>query len=312
MKTKLSESLSDKIKVLKNEKKAIILAHYYQIPEIQDLADYVGDSLGLAQNALATKADIIVFAGVHFMAETAKILNPSKKVLIPDLNAGCSLADSCPPEKFRNFKKRHPDHIVISYINCSAKIKTMSDVICTSSNAMKVVNSFSNDQKIIFAPDKNLGAYINTMTGRQMILWNGSCEVHDIIKVESVLKLKSENPDAKLIAHPECKAIILELADYVGSTTGLLNYTMKSNANKFIVATETGIIHQMMKENPNKEFIVVPTDETCLCNDCPYMKMNTMEKLYNCLYNENPELKLSKSVIEKAKKPILRMLKLSE
>ncbi len=312
MKTKLSESLSDKIKVLKNEKKAIILAHYYQIPEIQDLADYVGDSLGLAQNALATKADIIVFAGVHFMAETAKILNPSKKVLIPDLNAGCSLADSCPPEKFRNFKNRHSDHIVISYINCSAKIKTMSDVICTSSNAMKVVNSFSHDQKIIFAPDKNLGAYINTMTGRQMILWNGSCEVHDIIKIESVLKLKSENPDAKLIAHPECKAIILELADYVGSTTGLLNYTMKSNANKFIVATETGIIHQMMKENPNKEFIVVPTDETCSCNDCPYMKMNTMEKLYNCLYNEKPELKLSKSVIEKAKKPILRMLKLSE
>jgi quinolinate synthase len=312
MKTKLSESLSDKIKVLKNEKKAIILAHYYQIPEIQDLADYVGDSLGLAQHALATKADIIVFAGVHFMAETAKILNPLKKVLIPDLNAGCSLADSCPPEKFRDFKRRHPDHIVISYINCSAKIKTMSDVICTSSNAMKIVNSFSNDQKIIFAPDKNLGAYINTMTGRQMILWNGSCEVHDIIKVESVLKLKSDYPTAKLIAHPECKAIILELADYVGSTTGLLNYTMKSEANQFIVATETGIIHQMMKENPNKQFIVVPTDETCSCNDCPYMKMNTLEKLYSCLYKESPELKLSKSVIEKAKKPILRMLKLSE
>jgi len=312
MKTKLSESLSDKIKVLKNEKKAIILAHYYQIPEIQDLADYVGDSLGLAQHALATKADIIVFAGVHFMAETAKILNPLKKVLIPDLNAGCSLADSCPPEKFRDFKRRHPDHIVISYINCSAKIKTMSDVICTSSNAMKIVNSFSNDQKIIFAPDKNLGAYINTMTGRQMILWNGSCEVHDIIKVESVLKLKSDYPTAKLIAHPECKAIILELADYVGSTTGLLNYTMKSEANQFIVATETGIIHQMMKENPNKQFIIVPTDETCSCNDCPYMKMNTLEKLYSCLYKESPELKLSKSVIEKAKKPILRMLKLSE
>jgi len=312
MTTKLSESLSDKIKVLKNEKNAIILAHYYQIPEIQDLADYVGDSLGLAQHALAAKADIIVFAGVHFMAETAKILNPSKKVLIPDLNAGCSLADSCPPEKFRDFKRRHPDHIVISYINCSAKIKTMSDVICTSSNAMKIVNSFSKNQKIIFAPDKNLGAYINTMTGRQMILWNGSCEVHDIIKIESVLKLKSDYPTAKLIAHPECKAIILELADYVGSTTGLLNYTMKSEANQFIVATETGIIHQMMKENPNKQFIIVPTDETCSCNDCPYMKMNTLEKLYSCLYNESPELKLSKSVIEKAKKPILRMLKLSE
>jgi quinolinate synthase len=312
MKTGLTESLIERIHILKKEKNAVILAHYYQIPEIQDIADFVGDSLGLSQNAFQTKADIIVFAGVHFMAETAKILNPSKKVLIPDLNAGCSLADSCPPEKFRDFKMKYPDHMVISYINCSAEIKTMSDVICTSSNAVKIVESFSKDQKIIFAPDKNLGGYINSLTGRNMILWDGSCEVHDIIKTEAVIKLKSDHPDAKLIAHPECKAVILELADYIGSTTGLLEYTRKSNVHTFIVATETGILHQMKKASPEKEFLIVPTDATCSCNDCPYMKMNTLEKLHACLYNELPELKLSKSVIEKAKKPILRMLKLSE
>jgi quinolinate synthase len=246
------------------------------------------------------------------MAETAKILNPSKKVLIPDLNAGCSLADSCPPHKFRDFKSEYPDHVVISYINCSAEIKTMSDVICTSSNAVKIVESFSKDQKIIFAPDKNLGGYINALTGRKMVLWDGSCEVHDIIKAEAVIKLKSDHPEAKLIAHPECKAIILELADYVGSTTGLLNYTIKSSSHKFIVATETGILHQMKKASPDKEFLIVPTDEKCSCNDCPYMKMNTLEKIYACLYNELPELKLSERVIEMAKKPILQMLKLSE
>ncbi|MEI7726250.1 MAG: quinolinate synthase NadA [Bacteroidota bacterium] len=312
MKNRLSENLIEKIRILKKEKNAVILAHYYQIPEIQDIADFVGDSLGLSQNALQTKADIIVFAGVHFMAETAKILNPTKKVLIPDLNAGCSLADSCPPGKFKDFKSNYPGHIVISYINCSAEIKTMSDVICTSSNAVKIVESFDKDQKIIFAPDKNLGGYINALTGRNMVLWNGSCEVHDIIKTEAVIKLKEKHPDAKLIAHPECKAVILELADFIGSTTALLNYTLKSDAVRFIVATETGILHQMKKASPDKEFFIVPTNETCACNDCPYMKMNTLEKLHACLYNEKPELKLSKSVIEKAKKPILRMLNLSE
>jgi len=312
MKTSLSESIIERIYFLKKKKNAVILAHYYQVSEIQDIADFVGDSLGLAQNALETKAEIIVFAGVHFMAETAKILNPTKKVLIPDLNAGCSLADSCPPEKFRIFKLLYPDHVVISYINCSAEIKTMSDIICTSSNAVKIVESFSKNQKIIFAPDKNMGGYINMLTGRNMILWNGSCEVHDVIKAETVIKLKTDHPDAKLIAHPECKAIILELADYIGSTTGLLNYTIKSDAQKFIVATESGILYQMKKFSPEKVFLIVPTDEACSCNDCPYMKMNTLEKIHACLYNEQPEIKLSKDTLEKAKKPILRMLELSQ
>ncbi len=312
MNSDLPGSLISKIKALKEKKNAVILAHYYQVPEIQDIADFVGDSLALSQEALKTSADMIVFAGVHFMAETAKILNPDKKVLIPDLAAGCSLADSCPPEKFLIFKENHPDHLVISYINCSAQIKTMSDVICTSSNAVKIVQSFPKDQKLIFAPDKNLGGYINSLTDRKMVLWNGSCEVHDVIKTEAVIKLKSENPDAKLIAHPECKAVILALADYIGSTTGLLNYTLKSDAKKFIVATESGILHQMRKASPGKEFFIVPSDETCSCNDCPYMKMNTLEKLYACLYNESPELKLSDSIIEQARKPILRMLELSE
>jgi len=311
MKTEIPDTLIDRIQRLKKEKNAVILAHYYQISEIQDIADFVGDSLGLSQNALKTDAEIIVFAGVHFMAETAKILNPKKKVLIPDLNAGCSLADSCPPDEFARFRQRYPGHIVISYINCSATIKTMSDVICTSSNAVRIVESFPKDQKIIFAPDRNLGGYINSLTGRKMILWDGSCEVHDVIKTEAVVKLKAENPDAKLIAHPECKAVILELADYVGSTTGLLNYTMKSDSKKFIVATETGILHQMKKTSPGKEFLIVPTDETCSCNDCPYMKLNSLEKLHACLYNEQPEIKLSEKVIEMAKKPILRMLELS-
>ena len=312
MKTGLSQTLIAQIAQLKIEKNAVILAHFYQVPEIQDIADYVGDSLGLSQNAFQTKADVIVFAGVHFMAETAKILNPAKKVLIPDLNAGCSLADSCPPEKFKKFRLLHPDHLVVSYINCSAEIKTMSDVICTSGNAVKIVESFPKDQKLIFAPDKNLGGYINSLTGRNMVLWDGSCEVHDVIKAEAVIKLKAEHPDAKLIAHPECKAVILELADYIGSTTGLLNFTMKSDAKKFIVATETGILHQMKKNSPDKEFLIVPTDETCSCNDCPYMKMNTLKKIRDCLFTGKPEIELSKRVIEKAKKPILRMLTLSE
>jgi quinolinate synthase len=312
MKKRLSNNLTDQINRLRKQKNAVILSHYYQVPEIQDIADFVGDSLALSQHALQVEADIIVFAGVHFMAETAKILNPSKKVLIPDLDAGCSLADSCPPDKFRKFKADYPDHVVISYINCSAEIKTMSDIICTSGNAVRIVESFPVDQKIIFAPDKNLGSYINACTGRNMVLWDGSCEVHDVIKAEAVIKLKAAHPDAKLIAHPECKAVILELADYIGSTTSLLNYSRKSDAQKFIVATETGILHQMRKLSPDKEFLIVPADETCSCNDCPYMKLNTLEKLHACLYNEQPELKLSENIIEKARKPILRMLELSE
>jgi quinolinate synthase len=296
---------------LKKEKNAVILAHYYQIPEIQDIADYVGDSLGLSQNAEKTDADMIVFAGVHFMAETAKILNSQKKVILPDLEAGCSLADSCPPDKFREFLNLYPNHTVISYINCSAAIKTMSDIICTSGNALQIVNSLPENENIIFAPDKNLGGYINKMTGRNMVLWNGSCEVHTILSKEKIIELKIKNPDAKLIAHPECDAAILELADFIGSTTALLGFTRKSEAKRFIVATETGILHQMKKESPEKEFIIVPADETCSCNDCPYMKLNTMEKLYLALKNEKPEILLSENIIELAKKPIIRMLDIS-
>jgi quinolinate synthase len=301
----------DQFLKLKKEKNAILLAHFYQVPEIQDIADFVGDSLGLSQEAFKTNADIIVFAGVHFMAETAKILNPGKKVLIPDLNAGCSLADSCPGPEFKKFKESHPGHVVISYINCSAEVKALSDVICTSSNAVKIVESFPKNQPIIFAPDKNLGNYINSITGRNMMLWEGTCEVHDVITTESIIKLKMENPDAKLIAHPECKAVILQLADYIGSTTGLLNYTIKSDARKFIVATESGILHQMKKMSPDKEFFIVPTDQNCNCNDCPYMKMNTLPKLLKCIETETPELLLTPELIEQAKKPILRMLDLS-
>ena len=296
---------------LRKEKNAVILAHYYQIPEIQDVADFVGDSLGLAQNAAETKADLIVFAGVHFMAETAKILNPGKKVLLPDLEAGCSLADSCPPDAFGEFLKKYPGHIVISYINCSAAIKTMSDVICTSGNAFKIVESFPKDEKIIFAPDKNLGGYINRITGRNMVLWDGTCEVHDILSTEAIINLKIENPDAKLIAHPECKAQVLELADFIGSTNEMLNFTRKDVSKKFIVATESGILHQMRKDSPGKEFLIVPTNETCSCNDCPYMKLNTLEKLYLCLKNESPEIILATEVIEKAKTPINKMLEIS-
>ena len=301
----------EEILKLKEEKNAVILAHYYQVPEIQDIADYVGDSLGLSQQAADANVDLIVFAGVHFMAETAKILSPSTKVLLPDLEAGCSLADSCPPDLFSKFKEKHPDHIVISYINCSAAIKTMSDVICTSGNAKEIVDSFPPEQKIIFAPDKNLGGYINSISGRNMVLWDGTCEVHDVLNTEAIIKLKIEHPDAKLVAHPECKAQVLELADYVGSTTAMLNFTSKDNANKYIVATETGILHQMQKNSPDKEFIIVPTDETCSCNDCPYMKLNTMEKLYKCMRDEQPEIILDADTIQKAAAPINRMLDIS-
>ncbi|MDD5506950.1 MAG: quinolinate synthase NadA [Bacteroidales bacterium] len=305
------QKLIEEIKRLKQEKNAILLAHYYQVPEIQDLADVVGDSLGLSQQAARVRAGIIVFAGVHFMAETAKILSPDSKVLLPDMKAGCSLADSCPPQEFAAFKEKYPDHVVISYINCSAAIKAMSDVICTSSNAVQIVNSFPEDQPIIFAPDKNLGGYVNQVTGRNMVLWNGTCEVHDILSVEQIIRLKSEHPDAKLIAHPECKAQILALADFIGSTTALLKFTIRDSSRKYIVATETGILHPMKKASPDKEFFVVPSDQTCACNDCPYMKLNTVEKLYLCLKNEKPEIKLSGDLILKAKKPIERMLELS-
>lgn len=311
MKTISDQSLADKILKLKKKKNAVILAHYYQVPEIQDIADFIGDSLQLSQNAKNTDAEIIVFAGVHFMAETAKILCPQKKVLLPDSEAGCSLADSCPPDQFKKFINEHPGHIVVSYINCSAQIKELSDVICTSSNAVKIVESFPIDQKIIFAPDKNLGGYINQLTGRNMVLWNGSCEVHDVIKAEEVIRLKTEHPDAKLIAHPECKDIILKLADYIGSTTALLNFSIHDPAQKFIVATESGILHQMRKSSPQKDFIIVPTDEKCSCNDCPYMKLNTLEKLYLSLKNEKPEINLPAALIKAAEKPILKMLELS-
>lgn len=299
------------IEKLKIEKNAIILAHYYQIPDIQDIADYVGDSLGLSQEAEKTDAQLIVFAGVHFMAETAKILNPSKKVVLPDLNAGCSLADSCKTDDFENILKIHPGHTVISYINCTADIKTLSDIVCTSGNALAIVNSLPPDEKIIFAPDKNLGSYINKMTERNMILWDGTCEVHNILTKEKIIELKIKNKNALLIAHPECDAAILEIADFVGSTTALLSFTKKNNAKSFIVATESGILHQMKKESPEKDFIIVPSDETCSCNDCPYMKLNTMEKLYNAIKNESPEILLDEETIFKAKRPIMRMLDIS-
>jgi len=304
--------LQDEILSLKKQKNAVILAHFYQISQIQDIADFVEDSLGLSQKAANTNADIIVFAGVHFMAETAKILNPDKKVLLPDLNAGCSLADSCPYDDFKKFVEKYPDHKVISYINCSAQVKTLSDVICTSGNAVKIVNSYPKDQPLIFAPDKNLGDYINKLTGRNMVLWDGTCKVHDQLNDEQVIKLKIENSDAKLIAHPECKSTILELADFVGSTAAMLKFILQDSSKKYIVATESGILHQMRKIAPDKEFIIVASDKTCNCNDCEYMKLNTLPKLYQCLKDEKPEIILSKEVIENAKIPILKMLEISK
>lgn len=296
---------------LKKEKNAIILAHYYQDADIQDSADFIGDSLGLAQEAEKTKASIIVFAGVHFMAETAKILNPDKKVVLPDLRAGCSLSDSCPPDKFAAFKSQYPDHLVISYINCSAEIKAMSDIICTSSNAAAIVNSVPEKQPIIFAPDRNLGRYISQKTGRKMILWDGACMVHEIFSLEKIIRLKAINPKAKLIAHPECEQPILDIADFIGSTTGLLKYTKTSNENEFIIATETGILHQMIKASPHKTFIPAPPNNACACNDCPHMKLNTLEKLYLCLRYEQPELILPEDIRLRALVPIQRMLEIS-
>ena len=306
-----SLDLFAEIEKLKKEKNAIILAHYYQEPDIQDVADYIGDSLGLAQEAKKTNAEIIVFAGVHFMAETAKILNPLKKVLLPDLKAGCSLADSAPADLFKIFKQKNPDHLIISYINCSAEIKALSDIICTSSNAEKIIDSLPKDQPIIFAPDKNLGAYLNKKTGRNMLLWNGACMVHEIFSLEKITKLKIRHPKAKLIAHPECEEAVLNIADYIGSTTQLLKYSQTNSATEFIIATETGILHEMQKSNPLKTFIPAPPNNNCACNDCPHMKLNTLEKLYLCIKYELPEIIMDEKLRVAAKKPIDRMLEIS-
>ncbi len=303
--------LFEEIEKFKKEKNAVVLAHYYQEPDIQDIADYIGDSLGLSQQAAKTDADIIVFAGVHFMAETAKILSPEKKVLLPDLKAGCSLADSCPPHLFRKFKEKYPDHLVITYVNCTAELKALSDIVCTSSNAVAIVESLPKDQKIIFGPDKNLGAYVAKKTGRDLVLWNGACMVHEIFSREKITKLKERHPNAKLLAHPECEDVILKMADYIGSTTGLLKYATKSSEKEFIVATESGIIHQMQKENPDKIFIPAPPNNSCACNDCPHMKRNTLEKLYLCMKNELPEVTVPAEIIKRAVKPIERMLDIS-
>lgn len=305
-------NLVEEINKLKKEKNAIVLAHFYQTADIQDMADFVGDSLALAQKAKEADAEIIVFAGVHFMAETAKALNPNSMVLLPDLEAGCSLAESAPTDKFIEFKKQYPDHKVVSYINCTAELKTMTDVVCTSSNAVQIVESFDKDEKIIFAPDRNLGGYINKITGRNMVLWDGACEVHDILESEHVVKMKIDNPDALLVAHPECAGPVLELADYVGSTSGILDFVLNSDCKKFIVATESGILHKMKKDSPDKEFLIVPSDETCACNDCPYMKLITMQKIYDCLANETNQITLSDEVMAKSIIPIERMLEISK
>ncbi|MFF5383455.1 quinolinate synthase NadA [Pedobacter suwonensis] len=299
------------IEKLKKEKNAIILAHYYQDPDIQDIADYIGDSLGLSQEAAKTDADVIVFAGVHFMAETAKILSPGKTVLLPDVKAGCSLADSCPPHLFKKFKEKYPDHLVITYVNCTAELKALSDIVCTSTNAVQIVESLPKDQKIIFGPDRNLGAYVAKKTGRDLVLWNGACMVHEIFSQEKITKLKERHPNAKFIAHPECEEVVLKMADYIGSTTGLLKYTITNPATEFIVATESGIIHQMEKANPTKTFIPAPPNNSCACNDCPYMKRNTLEKLYLCIKNGLPEVTVPEYIIEQARKPIQRMLDIS-
>ncbi len=298
---------------LKKEKNAVILGHYYITPELQDISDILGDSLALAQQAEKITADIILFVGVHFMAETAKILNPGKKVIVPDMKAGCSLADSTPGADFERFIRLHPGHIVISYINCSAEVKALSDVIVTSSNAKKIVESFPKDQKIIFAPDKNLGNYLNSVTGRSMVLWDGACMVHEKYSLEKIIDLKNEHPDAEIIAHPECEKPVLLVADYIGSTTALLNYTTTNKSHKYIVATESGILHQMQLKNPDKIFLPAPSiDSTCGCNDCSFMKLNSIKKLYLALKYEQPEIILSEELLHLAKGPIVRMLEMSK
>ncbi|MEB3295415.1 MAG: quinolinate synthase NadA [Synechococcales bacterium] len=296
---------------LKRDLNAIILAHYYQDPDIQDVADYLGDSLGLSQQAAQTDADVIVFAGVHFMAETAKILNPTKQVLLPDLDAGCSLADSCPPQAFAEFKRQHPNHLVISYINCTAEIKALSDIICTSANAVKIVQQIPADQPIIFAPDRNLGRYVMEQTGREMVLWHGSCMVHEIFSEKKLIQLKLQYPDAEIIAHPECEPMVLRHADYIGSTTALLNYCQQREKSTFIVVTEAGIIHQMQKKAPDKRFIPAPPMQNCACNECPHMRLNTLEKLYLTMKNKSPEITLPEATQMAALQPIQRMLEMS-
>lgn len=306
--------LVKEINRLKKEKNAVILAHYYQIGEIQDIADYVGDSLGLSQKAAETDADMIVFAGVHFMAETAKILSPTKKVVLPDVNAGCSLADSCPPEAFEEFTKAHPNHVVITYVNCSAEIKALSDIVCTSSNALKIVESIPKETPIIFAPDKNLGRYIISQTGRDMLLWDGSCIVHEAFSMDKLIELHKKYPDYKIIAHPESETHILDTATYIGSTSGMINYVKEHQDQKFIVATEAGILHKMQQEMPNTELVPAPAkeDNTCACSECHFMKMNTMQKLYDCILNESPEIQVDPAIIDRALLPIERMLELSK
>lgn len=303
--------LFSEINRLKREKNAVVLAHYYQDSDIQDVADYIGDSLGLAQEAAKTGADMIVFAGVHFMAETAKLLNPGKIVVMPDYRAGCSLADSCPPDEFRKFREAHPGHVVISYINCTAAIKAQSDIICTSSNAVKVVESVPRETPVIFAPDKNLGAWVAKQTGRNLVLWDGACMVHEIFSAEKIIKLKATHPEARFIAHPECEEIVLNMADFIGSTTALLNYTRTNAANAFIVATESGILHQMQKASPDKIFIPAPPNNNCACNDCPHMKLNTLEKLYLCMKYEKPQVEVDAAIFKAALLPLQRMLDIS-
>ncbi|MDB9525395.1 quinolinate synthase NadA [Oscillatoria sp. CS-180] len=299
------------INELKRELNAVILAHYYQEPDIQDVADYIGDSLGLSRQAASTNAEVIVFAGVHFMAETAKILNPDKLVLLPDLNAGCSLADTCPPAQFAAFKAQHPDHIVVSYINCSAEIKAMSDIICTSSNAVKLIEQIPQDQPIIFAPDKNLGRYVMQQTGRDLVLWQGSCMVHETFSEKKLVQLKMAHPGADIIAHPECEEPVLHHANFIGSTTALLSYVKDSDLTQFIVVTEPGIIHQMEKQVPGKAFIPAPSTGNCACNECPHMRLNTLEKLYWAMQTRQPEITMPEEIRVAALKPIEAMLLMS-
>jgi len=312
MKTDTSDIYISEIRRLKAEKNAIILAHYYQTGDIQDIADFVGDSLALSQKAASNSADIILFAGVKFMAETAKILAPEKKVLLPDMMAGCSLADSCKPADFEKFIEANPGRTVVSYVNTTAEIKALSDIICTSSNAVQIVESLPPDEKIIFAPDRNLGNYVLNKTGRDIVIWNGTCHVHEEFSLEAIIKLKRENPDAKIIVHPECELPVRMVSDFIGSTAALLNFTRKDPGNTYIVATEAGIIHQMKKENPQKNYIPAPPrDSTCGCSECSFMKLITMEKIFKCLSNEKPEIFIDKNILLKARKPIIRMMEIS-
>ncbi|MGB3208330.1 MAG: quinolinate synthase NadA [Crinalium sp.] len=307
----LPHDLFEAIQALKHKLNAVILAHYYQDPDIQDVADYIGDSLELARKAANTNAEVIVFAGVHFMAETAKILNPNKLVLLPDLNAGCSLADSCPPDQFAAFKAAHPNHLVISYINCTAEIKAMSDIICTSSNAVKLVNQIPQDQPIIFGPDRNLGRYVMEQTGRDLLLWQGACMVHENFSEKKIVQLKITHPEAEVLAHPECEPPVLRHANFIGSTSALLKYSQQSSNKSFIVATEPGIIHQMQKQTPDKHYIPAPPINNCACNECPYMRLNTLEKLFLAMTNCTPEITLPEDIRVAALRPIQRMLEMS-